>query len=276
MNQETALSSVPPEPERSAKRLDHLAADIRELNFSLFRTSLDHARRIGEKLLEAKPLHRGEFLAWAHDSCGIGSRSAQGYMRLASNWPAIEEWTAANTQPVAPLTIKQALAIVAVPREERSDKYETTTIPAFSPSRRPDSASTTIPQAELSATTTPGAVSDGSYEAGSSRIEAVGSQTIRSEAAPVNESATSFEELPEPKNLQPAAEPRLTVDELLTILGREPAKGRFLEILRGVLDLERREELVERGSKLGMSVEGVLVSDLFDLIRNCLVEWTAG
>jgi hypothetical protein len=74
------------------------------------REALEHARRAGELLLQAKAaVGHGQFGKWLTEHVSFAERTAQAYMRIASNWPAIE---AAKTATVADLTVRGALSAV--------------------------------------------------------------------------------------------------------------------------------------------------------------------
>ena len=79
-------------------------------------SALHHARRAGELLAQAKErLPHGSWLAWLHDHCpNISTRTAQGYMRIARDWPRLE----ANAQRVAQLGVGQALKLLAARRQD--------------------------------------------------------------------------------------------------------------------------------------------------------------
>src|SRR5262245_11745137 len=71
-----------------------LAAEItreHEAAYGAARSALEHARRAGELLLEAKTqLPHGEGLPWlAAHVPAVGVRQAQKYMRLQEHWPAL-------------------------------------------------------------------------------------------------------------------------------------------------------------------------------------------
>ena len=77
------------------------------------REGLQHARRAGALLLEAKgQCAHGEWLPWVHERCAFSERTAQVYMRIARQWPELE-----NPQRVADLPLRQAVALLAEPRE---------------------------------------------------------------------------------------------------------------------------------------------------------------
>ena len=67
---------------------------------------------IGKRLIEAKAqLEHGEWLPWLEDKVGFSDRSAQGFMRIAKEFP--------NPQPVADLGVSKALQILALPPSDR-------------------------------------------------------------------------------------------------------------------------------------------------------------
>jgi hypothetical protein len=91
-----------------------LAARIRaehEAAQSAMRTAVAHAVEAGKLLIEAKKLvGHGGWLAWVKENCAFSDRTAQGYMRLATHMPRLDE---ANAQRVAGLSLREALASVS-------------------------------------------------------------------------------------------------------------------------------------------------------------------
>ena len=81
------------------------------------RDGLGHARRCGELSSAAKAqLEHGEWLPWLAIHCpDVSARMAQGYMRIAREWPRLEE-AAVNTKRVSRFPIRDALALLAEPR----------------------------------------------------------------------------------------------------------------------------------------------------------------
>ena len=79
-------------------------------------TAIAHARRAGQLLIEAKAeLEHGSWLAWLGEHCPtIPERTAQAYMRVARDWPTLE----AKAQHVADLPLRDALALLAEPRDD--------------------------------------------------------------------------------------------------------------------------------------------------------------
>lgn len=73
-------------------------------------TALEHARRCGELLLQAKAeIDHGGFLPWIAEHCDVGERQARNYMRIAEHWDAIS-----NRQRASDLSVRQALALTHV------------------------------------------------------------------------------------------------------------------------------------------------------------------
>lgn len=88
---------------------EHLAATGKA------REAIEHARRAGEMLLDVKAgLGHGAFLPWLAANITFSDRTAQRYMVLAENWPAI----AAKSDTLSDLTIRGALRAIAKPRQE--------------------------------------------------------------------------------------------------------------------------------------------------------------
>jgi hypothetical protein len=82
------------------------------------RTALEHARRAGELLVEAKAAcGHGQWLRWLEANVPLSRRTAQGYMRLATRWAQLE----AKAQAPALLTIDEALKLLGAPPEDKLD-----------------------------------------------------------------------------------------------------------------------------------------------------------
>ena len=76
-------------------------------------STLDHATRVGELLIEAKgQLSHGEWLPWLETHCSLSPRVAQGYMRIARQWPQLLA-DPANTKRDSYLAIRDALTLLA-------------------------------------------------------------------------------------------------------------------------------------------------------------------
>jgi hypothetical protein len=90
-----------------------IQSEHREACLSAQKT-IEHALKAGDLLLKAKALAgHGYWSDWLHSHCDISERTAQAYMRLARNRPAIE---AAKAQATADLTIEDALQGLATPK----------------------------------------------------------------------------------------------------------------------------------------------------------------
>ncbi len=94
-------------------------------------SALHHARRAGELLTEAKEaLAHGAWLPWLAEHCPtVPARTAQLYMRIASEWPRLA--AEANTQRVAHLTVRDAVALLAEPREGPAPAEAAIDLPAL-------------------------------------------------------------------------------------------------------------------------------------------------
>jgi Protein of unknown function (DUF3102) len=89
--------------------------------YSAARTALEHARRCGELLIQAKAaVPHGAWLPWLQENTTVGARQCQKYMRLARGWPEIE----AKSDPGSHLTLTGALTALASPEH---DEIETST-----------------------------------------------------------------------------------------------------------------------------------------------------
>jgi hypothetical protein len=85
------------------------------------RAGLEHARNAGRLLAEAKgKVTHGQWLPWLEKHCDFSVRTAQGYMRVAERWPELES----KAQRVSHLSYREALSILAEPREEAARKPE--------------------------------------------------------------------------------------------------------------------------------------------------------
>ncbi|CAN5819117.1 hypothetical protein BH20CHL1_BH20CHL1_09240 [soil metagenome] len=83
---------------------------------SAIRTGLEHALNAGHLLIEAKALcPHGEWLPWLHEHFEGSERTAQAYMRVAREYPALE--ADGNTQRVTDLSYREALKALAEPAE---------------------------------------------------------------------------------------------------------------------------------------------------------------
>jgi hypothetical protein len=99
-----------------AVRLDDLARQINgrhEATLAGLRTALESARDAGDLLLRAKGLcDHGSWLPWLSAHCPhITPRTAQNYMRLASEWDRL--LTLANAKRVSHLGVRQAVVLLS-------------------------------------------------------------------------------------------------------------------------------------------------------------------
>lgn len=97
--------------------LDDLADRIRVAHTDArraFTDALQRAMDAGDLLLVARArVAHGEWLPWLRDACELPERTAQLYMRLARNRPAIE----AQIRTVADFGVRDAVALLTEPRE---------------------------------------------------------------------------------------------------------------------------------------------------------------
>ena len=83
--------------------------------FQSAQTAIEHARVAGEHLIKAKAaLNHGEFGKWLAANVECSERTAQGYMRVATNWTQVESKSAT----VADLTLRGALDALSKPKLE--------------------------------------------------------------------------------------------------------------------------------------------------------------
>lgn len=98
--------------ERPARSLPTLAVGIREEHeaaVSAARSALDHARKAGELLIQAKAqLAHGEWTPWLGANFPASPRTARLYMRVAERWPEL-----AATQNGNALPIREAAKLLA-------------------------------------------------------------------------------------------------------------------------------------------------------------------
>lgn len=89
-----------------------LSAEINtehQLAYGKAREALEHARRAGELLIQAKAgLPHGSFGPWLALNFNFSDRTARGYMRLASHWNELQ----AKTATVADLPLPDALRVL--------------------------------------------------------------------------------------------------------------------------------------------------------------------
>ena len=95
------------------KSLNKLADEICRLHVQCVdyaQTTLEHARKAGELLIEAKSkLPHGEWLPWLKNSIEMPERTAQTYMRIARDWGELQ----ANPLRAADLSLREAERLLA-------------------------------------------------------------------------------------------------------------------------------------------------------------------
>ena len=105
-------------PSEAVLSLDTLAELINEEHTQCqlaVRQGLSHALRAGELLRQAKErCDHGAWLPWLEANFDGSTRTAQGYMSVARNWPMLE---AANSQHVSHLPYRDALRLLAEPHD---------------------------------------------------------------------------------------------------------------------------------------------------------------
>jgi hypothetical protein len=80
-----------------------------------FTESLQHARRAGELLTQAKgQVEHGAWLPWLEAHCDFAPRTAQLYMRIYRQWDEL-----ANAQRVAYLSVRDAGEVLSAPTSSR-------------------------------------------------------------------------------------------------------------------------------------------------------------
>jgi hypothetical protein len=110
-------------PATAAARLAELGPEIRRVSdqakgslLVAMQNALPKVKEVGCLLIEAKRLCRKSgalWEPWVRENCGMSERSAQAYMRIASNWEEIQK-----AQTSAPLSIDGALTWLARPKSE--------------------------------------------------------------------------------------------------------------------------------------------------------------
>jgi Protein of unknown function (DUF3102) len=104
--------------------LADLAARIRQEHDAVghaLKRGLEHAINAGNLLLEAKAQLKqqgGAWLPWLSEHCQVSERMAPRYMQLARHAP----WLEANPTRVSDLSVRGALALLAVPRRQSDER----------------------------------------------------------------------------------------------------------------------------------------------------------
>jgi hypothetical protein len=106
----------------STHELTTLEAEIKQNHDQFlvsFRTSIGHARRIGQLLLKAKEkLSHGEFTDWVKSRVPFSVESARAYMRVARNGAIVEEGS--KRQFATGLTLTKVLKRLVKPRAKKT------------------------------------------------------------------------------------------------------------------------------------------------------------
>src|SRR5687768_17211090 len=80
---------------KSGDGLEDLVREINEAHDQTeqhFNNAVQHARRAGQLLLEAKKqVTHGDWKKWVKDHCKFSLRTAQTYMVLARRWPELQQ-----------------------------------------------------------------------------------------------------------------------------------------------------------------------------------------
>lgn len=86
---------------------------------------LSYIIEIGKRLVEAKALvPHGEWSEWLENKVEFSIRTAQNYMKIFDEYGTDQISFFGNTHPVADLEYSKALALIAIPREERDEFIE--------------------------------------------------------------------------------------------------------------------------------------------------------
>lgn len=99
-------------------KLDELACSIKaehEAVVQSIRTSLDHARKAGELLSEAREAVKSSVFMWGkwvEMQCGIKERTANNYIRICEKWSEIEAKLAQQGGELHRLTVRGALDLL--------------------------------------------------------------------------------------------------------------------------------------------------------------------
>jgi Protein of unknown function (DUF3102) len=108
--------------------LKHLAAQINEKHQACeqaLRASVQHALDAGRLLIEAKKrVGHGNWLPWLKANVSVSARTAQAYLKLAKDWPAVE----AKAQRVADLSFRDALSLLG--KADAGEETEGEPVPA--------------------------------------------------------------------------------------------------------------------------------------------------
>jgi ElaB/YqjD/DUF883 family membrane-anchored ribosome-binding protein len=103
--------------------LTNLASEINsqhEQAIQHAKSSLEHARRAGELLQQAKQqIEHGKWLDWLASNCKVSFRQAQRYLKVANNWQAIAKNDAAASYLTIDEAIESVKPVKAVPDKRK-------------------------------------------------------------------------------------------------------------------------------------------------------------
>ncbi len=106
-----------------ARTIEAITAEIVTIKRQAQQIALYIAIELGRRLTEAKEmLDHGQWGSWLEETVRFSQRSADNYMKLFKEYAAKKTslfGAEINSQPVANLSIRKALALLAVPEEER-------------------------------------------------------------------------------------------------------------------------------------------------------------
>ncbi|MBO7668338.1 MAG: DUF3102 domain-containing protein [Firmicutes bacterium] len=113
---------------KPARTLEMVTEEIRYLDHQAKRLVLGHAIEIGRRLVEAKALvPYGEWGGYIREQLNYSQSTAQNFMRIFDEYGAAQQslfGPVAESQALGNLSYTKALALLAVPREEREDFAE--------------------------------------------------------------------------------------------------------------------------------------------------------
>lgn len=105
-----------------------IAAEITTIKEQTQRMVLSASIEIGRRLVEAKYLvQHGDWASWLQEKCNFSQRTADNLMRIYREYgnadPELSS-ESTNSQTFANLTYSQAVALLVMPADERSDFLE--------------------------------------------------------------------------------------------------------------------------------------------------------
>ena len=122
---QSAALTASPRGSQPARTLEMVTEEIRYLDHQAKRLVLGHAIEIGRRLEEAKALvPYGEWGNYIRDQLNYSQSTAQNFMRIFDEYGAAQQslfGPVAESQALGNLSYTKALALLAVPREEREE-----------------------------------------------------------------------------------------------------------------------------------------------------------